>query len=98
MDVARWLRGLRLEQYEQVFRDNDIDSAVLPSLTAEDLKELGIASVGHRRRVLEAITALRERGEPAGDTSAITEAERRQLNRNVLRSCRLDGTLHQSRS
>jgi hypothetical protein len=53
MDIARWLRGLRLEQYEQVFRDNDIDSAVLPSLTAEDLKELSIASVGHRRRLLD---------------------------------------------
>jgi class 3 adenylate cyclase len=89
MYVARWLRGLRLEQYEQVFRDNDIDSAVLPSLTAEDLKELGIASVGHRRRVLEAITALRERGEPAGDTSAITEAERRQL---TLMFCDLVGS------
>jgi class 3 adenylate cyclase len=89
MYVARRLRGLRLEQYEQVFRDNDIDSAVLPSLTAEDLKELGIASVGHRRRVLEAITALRERGEPAGDTSAITEAERRQL---TLMFCDLVGS------
>jgi len=43
-----------------VFRDNDIDGAVLPSLTAEDLKDLGIASVGNRRRLLEAIAALAE--------------------------------------
>jgi len=42
MDIAAWLDGLGLQQYEPVFRDNDIDSAVLPSLTAEDLKDLGI--------------------------------------------------------
>src|SRR6266436_324697 len=44
--------GVRLQQYEPVFRNNDIDSAVLPSLTAEDLKDLGITSIGHRRRLL----------------------------------------------
>jgi hypothetical protein len=44
MDIAGWLRGRGLGQYEPVFRDNEIDSAVLPSLTAEDLKDLGIAS------------------------------------------------------
>jgi hypothetical protein len=55
VDIAAWLHGLGLQQYEPVFRDNDIDGAVLPSLTAEDLKDLGITSVGHRRRLLEAI-------------------------------------------
>ena len=79
MDIAGWLRGLGLEQYEPVFRSNDIDGAVLPTLTAEDLKDLGIASVGHRRRLLEAITALREGGEPAAKVQASAEAERRQL-------------------
>jgi SAM domain (Sterile alpha motif) len=50
VDIAAWLRSLGLQQYEPIFRDNDIDGAVLPSLTAEDLRDLGIASVGHRRR------------------------------------------------
>jgi hypothetical protein len=58
MDVAAWLRGLDLGRYEAAFRDNDVDAAVLPSLTAEDLKEIGVASVGHRRRLLDAIAAL----------------------------------------
>ena len=62
MDVAAWLRGLGLEQYAQLFRDNDIDGEILCGITAEDLKELGIRSFGHRRRLLNAITALG--GEP----------------------------------
>ena len=62
MDVAAWLRGLGLEQYAQLFRDNDIDGEILSGMTAEDLKELGISSFGHRRRLLNAITALG--GEP----------------------------------
>ena len=60
MDVAAWLRGLGLEQYAQLFRDNDIDGEILCGMTAEDLKELGISSFGHRRRLFNAITALGE--------------------------------------
>jgi hypothetical protein len=41
MEVANWLRKLGLEQYETAFRENEIDDAVLPSLTAENLKDLG---------------------------------------------------------
>ena len=52
MDLGAWLRGLGLERYEQAFRDNDIDARVLPGLTADDLKEIGVASVGHRRLML----------------------------------------------
>ena len=59
MDVVVWLRSLGLGQYEAAFRDNDIDETVLPNLTAEDLKELGVASLGHRRKLLDAIVALR---------------------------------------
>ena len=40
MDIGGWLRGLRLERYEQAFRENEIDLRVLPELTADDLKEL----------------------------------------------------------
>lgn len=59
MDIGDWLRGLGLAQYEPAFRDNAIDGTVLPNLTAEDLKEIGVAAVGHRRRLLGAIAALR---------------------------------------
>jgi SAM domain (Sterile alpha motif) len=62
VDVAEWLCGLGLEQYAQLFRDNDIDGEILFGMTAEDLKELGISSFGHRRKLLNAITALG--GEP----------------------------------
>src|SRR5215471_18228245 len=59
MDIVVWLRGLGLGKYEAIFRENDIDETVLPNLTAEDLKELGVASLGHRRKLLDAIAALR---------------------------------------
>jgi hypothetical protein len=59
MDVVVWLRSLGLGKYETLFRENDIDETVLPNLTAEDLKELGVASLGHRRKLLDAIAALR---------------------------------------
>ncbi len=58
-DVASWLLGLGLGQYDAAFRDNGIDATVLPELTAEDLKEIGVAAVGHRRKLLAAIAALR---------------------------------------
>ena len=61
MDIGGWLRGLGLERYEQAFRDNEIDLRVLPELTADDLKELGVAAIGHRRLLLKAITDLATR-------------------------------------
>jgi class 3 adenylate cyclase len=88
MDVGGWLRRLGLEQYEAAFRDNNIDETILPSLTTEDLKELGIGSIGHRRKVLDAIAALRaEASGPAARSDAALEtdkpvtdsAERRQI-------------------
>jgi class 3 adenylate cyclase len=59
MDIVVWLRSLGLEKYEAAFRENEIDETVLPSLTHETLKELGVASLGHRRKLLDAIAALR---------------------------------------
>jgi hypothetical protein len=59
MDIVVWLRSLGLGKYETAFRENEIDETVLPGLTAEDLKELGVAAVGHRRKLLDAIAALR---------------------------------------
>ena len=59
MDLGGWLRSLGLERYEAAFRENEIDETVLPSLTAEDLKDLGVGIVGHRRKLLDAIAVLR---------------------------------------
>jgi hypothetical protein len=58
LDIPSWLRGLGLEQYEPAFRENDVDEDVLPRLTSEDLKELGVASNGNRRKLLDAIAKL----------------------------------------
>ena len=58
MDLGGWLRGLGLGQYEDRFRDNRIDADVLPRLTADDLKDIGVTAVGDRRRLLDAIAAL----------------------------------------
>ena len=58
MDIGAWLRRLGLGQYEQPFRDHDIDAEVLPELTADDLSGLGVASIGHRRKLLATIAAL----------------------------------------
>jgi class 3 adenylate cyclase len=91
MDVVVWLRGLGLGKYEAAFRENEIDEAVLPNLTAEDLKDLGVGIVGHRRKLLEAIAALRAdttRRAPSADAAspsaapsvpAEDRAERRQV-------------------
>src|SRR5262249_41758599 len=58
-DLGDWLRSLGLERYEATFRENEISEKVLPSLTVEDLKELGVTALGHRRTLLDAIAALR---------------------------------------
>jgi len=83
LDVAQWLRGLGLDQYAAAFRDNDIDAEILPELTAEDLTGLGVASIGHRRKLLAALAALREATTPPTPISAepadTTAVERRQL-------------------
>jgi len=62
MDVARWLRGLGLQRYEQAFRQNDVDAQILPELTGEDLVGLGVNSVGHRRKLLAAHRGTAGRG------------------------------------
>jgi len=84
MDVAAWLQGLGLERYVPAFRDNEIDWEALPKLTAEDLKDLGVVLEGHRRKLLDAITALGAEAPAAGtaashDAPAPADAERRQL-------------------
>ena len=68
MDVGDFLRELGLQQYEAAFRDNRIDIRVLPKLTAEDLKDLGVTLIGDRRMLLDAIAALREPTAPGVKT------------------------------
>jgi class 3 adenylate cyclase len=83
--ITDWLRELGLEQYAPAFRDNAIDAELLPSLTSEDLKELGVALIGHRRRLLDAIAALGADSPAAAvtatprDAATPADAERRQL-------------------
>jgi hypothetical protein len=74
MDVVVWLRSLGRGQYERAFRENEIDETVLPNLTAEDLKELGVAALGHRRKLLDAIAALHADTNPKGVPTAQASA------------------------
>src|SRR6266478_3897222 len=73
VDIAAWLQRLGLEQYEQAFRENRIEADVLPSLTAEDLKDLGVTLVGDRRRLLDAIAALRRSASTVTDPGRLSE-------------------------
>jgi class 3 adenylate cyclase len=87
MNVEDWLRQIGLEQYAQVFAEHDISADVLPHLTSDDLRELGISLVGHRRRLLVAIEALRSSTVPTLFDAAANDrgfapgssAERRQI-------------------
>ena len=71
MDVGGWLRGLGLGQYEEKFRDNRIDADLLPRLTVEDLKDIGVSVVGDRRRLVDAIAAIAGAGPSSPTKSAL---------------------------
>jgi class 3 adenylate cyclase len=93
MDIEEWLRSLGLQQYVTAFRENNVEAEVLLRLTAEDLKDIGVSSVGHRRKLLEAIAELRESSSASAEgakassqvidlasaPASPTGAERRQL-------------------
>src|SRR5690348_17264897 len=93
MDVGAWLKSLGLEQDEAAFRENGVDAEVLPTLTGEELKDIGVSLIRHRRRLLEAIAKLQngntssQAAKPSGDHPASIPAanavshggERRQL-------------------
>ena len=87
MEVEAWLCGLGLGQYEQAFRENDIEADLLPTLTEDDLRELGVASLGHRKGLLAAIAALVGSPDPRvlpppplpAPAPGTSQAERRQL-------------------
>ena len=91
MDVGAWLRSLRLGQYEEVFRENEVEADVLPDLTEVDLEKLGL-SLGARKRVLNAIADLggaNRAPRAKGVASAEDAAERRQL---TVMFCDLPGS------
>lgn len=88
MDVAQWLRSLGLAQYERAFRDNAVDVDTLPRLSSDDLKELGVTAVGHRRKLLDAIARL-------NDTSSLAAKDRLgRIGRSVGRSASRPAPVH----
>ena len=112
VDIAAWLTGIGLEQYKQAFDDNEIDAELLPRLTADDLKDMGIVAVGHRRKLLIAIAELQARPDGAPAAAAAAEPTRQRAaetarqparrtppaHRPVRRPGRLDGARHAARS
>jgi predicted ATPase/class 3 adenylate cyclase len=93
-DIASWLKTLRLEQYAACFAENDINFAILSDLNDQDLKEIGVSSLGHRRQLLRAIAERKQAAksasntvsptvvlphEPATTAPRVDAAERRQL-------------------
>src|SRR5262249_52423321 len=81
MDIVAWLQGLGLERYVPAFRNNAIYWEVLPKLTSEDLREIGVAAIGHRRKLLDAIAALGASAPTAEAGAAVSDASERNLGR-----------------
>jgi SAM domain (Sterile alpha motif) len=86
VDTAAWLRELGLERYENAFRQNEIDAEILPKLTAVDLRDIGVTTVGHWRKLLESIAALAEpalalQAEPSAPTAPSPIARRAEAER-----------------
>jgi class 3 adenylate cyclase/tetratricopeptide (TPR) repeat protein len=86
LDIDTWLNGIGLGQYAESFRSNRIDVALLRGLSGDDLKEIGIAALGHRKKLLEAIAALGAAPDSRATTPVAaavpttgSSAERRQL-------------------
>ncbi|MGO9630648.1 MAG: hypothetical protein ACLPXW_16870 [Xanthobacteraceae bacterium] len=87
--IADWLEKLGMSEYTECFARNDIDFTILSELTDLDLEKIGVASLGHRRKLLRAIASLEgvldnasPSGKAAADARAATPkniAERRQV-------------------
>src|SRR6516225_10816986 len=83
--IADWLKELDMAESAERFAENHIDSGVLRDLTDQDLKDLGVVSIGHRRKMLRAISELAEAGTvpPCPPPTSLSKshyyAERRQL-------------------
>jgi class 3 adenylate cyclase len=85
LDVTAWLTEMALERYAEAFAENDIDGETLAELTVDDLKELGVASLGHRKKIMAAIAAIDVAGAddmaptPSTAVHARPDGERRQV-------------------
>jgi class 3 adenylate cyclase/predicted ATPase len=98
VDITTWLSELGLERYAEAFRDNDIDARILHTISADDLRQLGVSSLGHRKKLLDAIGRL-----AGAEPTALTDssgtprtrpgAERRQL---TVMFCDLVGSTEMS--
>ena len=73
-DLAEWLDRHGLGQYAKTFSENNIEYSILPDLTENDLEKLGVSSLGHRKKLLKAIETLTAARQPAGTTTAISNA------------------------
>ena len=101
LDIDGWLRRIGLTQYAEIFRANDIDGELLGRLTNDNLKDLGVASFGHRKKLLEAIAGAWPapvRSSPLMPVSAVSRrlrdtAERRQVTVMFSGPGRVHGTL-----
>ena len=78
-DVQQWLNSIGLGQYADAFEENAIEWDLLPGLSSEELKEIGVGPLGHRKRILDAVGTLAARAAPAQSSIPGGEAERRQL-------------------
>ena len=86
LDIDTWLNGIGLGRYAELFRAHEIDGSLVRGLSGEDLKEMGVSALGHRKKLLEAIAALAAAPDAAAPTPAAaaalttgSTAERRQL-------------------
>jgi class 3 adenylate cyclase len=79
MNLAEWLKGLGLGQYADAFAENEIDFSLLENLTDADLKELGVAPLGHRKRLLAAIAQQYATPPAAAVHAEPATGERRQV-------------------
>jgi class 3 adenylate cyclase/predicted ATPase len=89
-DIRQWLEEQGLGEYVQNFVANHVDEQTLPELTADDLKELGVNSIGHRRRLLNAASKLAHpenngdaAKQPAADAGANVVATQAAERRNL---------------
>ena len=76
MDVTAWLNEMALDRYAEAFAENDIDGETLAALTEDDLRELGVASLGHRKKIMAASTTPGETS--AASSSSAADAPRAQ--------------------
>jgi hypothetical protein len=87
--IADWLRRLGLPEYAERFAENGIDVSVLPHLTDQDLKDMGVL-LGHRRKMLAAIGELSSKSPPRPQADRLRSAALRHVRTTSFPQVRLD--------